>query len=390
MVMVPVSMPEATRSRKGQYSCELCRARKLRCDRPLPCTNCVSRGKTCHSSPSAGQIARPDTWAGQTLQQQPPSSIPPATTPVSPAGTPIFSQARLLEELQSLRRLATDLERRVVQTINQPDDHGGEYRLSPSQPHVDLPGQPHVDLSQVKEVVAHLERVSMVQRNEPIYVDDLIIKIERIRNIPRAPVFTQEGARCIWLPLHDEARFILDKFITNVSYIHHVVHHPSLPATIDDLYRQIESRGLTNPGHLVLLLGIIASTTEVWSRHDDVESEDSIFPSALHANAQTPLWIKAAMDVLKSGQNGLALALETVQGIILLSFVLSNTEGVSIRYRSLLSMGLLLSRELGLHRIDHESNAATANTIRAEVGRRVWWYLVATDWYVILFSLGRC
>ena len=89
------------------------------------------------------------------------------------------------------------------------------------------------------------------------------------------------------------------------------------------------------------------------------------------------------MDVLKSGQNGPALALETVQGIILLSFVLSNTEGVSLRYRSLLSTGLLLSRELGLHRIDHESNAATANTIRAEIGRRVWWYLVATDWYLV-------
>jgi hypothetical protein len=221
---------------------------------------------------------------------------------------------------------------------------------------------------------------------KPVYVDDLVIKIERIRNIPRAPSFTVEGgkpARCIWLPLQDEARFILDKFITNVSYIHHVVHHPSLPATILDLYRQIESQGPINPGHLLLLLGIVASTTEVWSRHDDVESADSAFPSALHANAQTPLWIKAAMDVLKSGQNAPALTSETVQGMILLSFVLSNTEGVSLRHRSLLSTGLLLSRELGLHRIDHESNAATANTIRAEIGRRVWWYLVATDWYVI-------
>ncbi|KNG85305.1 hypothetical protein ANOM_006451 [Aspergillus nomiae NRRL 13137] len=41
---------------------------------------------------------------------------------------------------------------------------------------------------------------------------------------------------------------------------------------------------------------------------------------------------------------------------------------------------LLLSRELDLHRIDHESNAVSVHTIEAEMGRRVWWYLVATDW----------
>jgi hypothetical protein len=97
------------------------------------------------------------------------------------------------------------------------------------------------------------------------------------------------------------------------------------------------------------------------------------------------MWIKATIDVLNGGQNGPALALETIQGIIILSFVLCNMGGVSLPYRSLISTGLLLSRELGLHRIDHESNAATANIIRAEVGCRVWWYLIATDWYVFFF-----
>jgi hypothetical protein len=210
-----------------------------------------------------------------------------------------------------------------------------------------------------------------------------VFQFERIRDIPGAPSFTVRNgkpARCVWLPFHNETRFILDKFITNVSYIHHVVHHPSLPATIDDLYRKIENQEPIEPGHLVLLLGIIANTVEVWSWHDEVEGDGSIFQSAIEANAQTPLWIKSAMDVIKSGENGPPLALETIQGIIILAFAVSNTEGVSLRYRSLISTGLLLSRELGLHRIDHESNAATANTIRAEEGRRVWWYLVATDW----------
>lgn len=216
-----------------------------------------------------------------------------------------------------------------------------------------------------------------------------MFKLERIRNIPSAPSFTVHTGKpacCVLLPFHNETRFILDKFITNVSYIHHVVHHSSLPATIDDIYRKIENQEPIEPGHLVLLLGIIANTVEVWSWHDEIEGYDSIFPSAVEINSQTPFWIKSAMNVIKNGENGPPLALETIQGIIILAFAVSNTEGVSLRYRSLISTGLLLSRELGLHRIDHESNAATANTIRAEMGRRVWWYLVATDWSVPTFQ----
>lgn len=64
----------------------------------------------------------------------------------------------------------------------------------------------------------------------------------------------------------------------------------------------------------VLLLSIIASTTDVWTRHDDVGVEWSLFPSAPLANPQTPMWIKATIHVLNGGQNGPALALETIQG----------------------------------------------------------------------------
>ncbi|CAI7621894.1 unnamed protein product [Penicillium manginii] len=432
---MPSARPEAPRShRKGQYSCEFCRARKLRCDRPLPCTNCVSRGKTCHFGPLPGQ--RPSTLADhqlpgqhqqqnqQQLHEQQPVTAPlvspvtgrtntgaptsssdqppslPATTTTHFVPPTALGQTQLLKEVQSLRRLAADLERRVALSTNTSTAHQDEHHPSPSpRTHIDVgqSGSPSSSesprLDQVKDVVAHLERVSMVQssREPPIYVDDLVFQFERIRDIPGAPSFTVRNgkpARCVWLPFHNETRFILDKFITNVSYIHHVVHHPSLPATIDDLYRKIENQEPIEPGHLVLLLGIIANTVEVWSWHDEVEGDGSIFQSAIEANAQTPLWIKSAMDVIKSGENGPPLALETIQGIIILAFAVSNTEGVSLRYRSLISTGLLLSRELGLHRIDHESNAATANTIRAEEGRRVWWYLVATDWLLAVLYGG--
>ncbi|KAH8805494.1 hypothetical protein F5884DRAFT_708950 [Xylogone sp. PMI_703] len=385
--------------RKGQYSCDFCRARKLRCSRPLPCTNCVSRGKTCHFGPSSpGQTTCSGTQErplGAEQQQLPPGQppLPPshiAALTVPPQASPhaapqtTTSQAQLLEELQSLKSLAVELEKRVMQSVHHPpieDDPGRYVFQSPSSP-ASLAASS--SLPQVQQVVAQLERVSMVQSSrESINVEDLVFKIERIQNIPRAPThIVQSGKpiRCIWLPPHDEARILLDKYITNVSYIYHVVHHPSLPAIIDNTYQQVEALRPVKSGHIVLLLSIIASITAVWTQHDDVEGGQPLFPSPAHAMAQTPMWIKACITVIHDGQNGSALALETVQGIIILSFVLSNMEGVSLRYRSLISTGLLLSRELGLHRLDHESNATTAHTIQAEVGRRAWWYLIATDW----------
>ncbi|KAE8383478.1 hypothetical protein BDV26DRAFT_251807 [Aspergillus bertholletiae] len=389
-------MPEGTRShRKGQYSCEFCRARKLRCDRPLPCTNCVSRGKTCHFGPSAGQQStrapRTGISSAVRLQQQQqvvshPTPPPPQLSSPHPSGP----DEGLLVEIQALRKLAQDLESRVVRsTGRQPDNNGGDCPLlpahtSPESSGVEIGAASPSSLGQVSQVVAHLEHVSMVQNpQEPIYGGDLVFKAEHIRTIPRVPSYTvQLGklTRCVWLPLHEEARVLLDKFITNVSYIHHVVHHPSLPATIDTIYRHISDQEPVKPGHLVLLLSIVTSATHAWTSHDDAEGEGTLFSSPAEANAQTSLWIKATYDVLNTGQNCPALSLETIQGIIILSFIICNLEGVSRRYRSLISTGLLLSRELGLHRIDHEPNAASRDIIEAEMGRRVWWYLIATDW----------
>lgn len=213
-----------------------------------------------------------------------------------------------------------------------------------------------------------------------------MFSIDSISAIPRARAYTVQSSRptrCVWLPRHDEARVLLSKFVANVSYIHHVVHHPSLPALVDGIYRQIDGQELLKPGHLVLLLSVVASATYVWSPNDDVGREHVLFSSSAQANAQTPLWIRATQTVLNAEQSGPPLALETVQGIIILSFLVCNLEGVSLRYRSLISTGLLLSRQLGLHRIDHESNTPSANTIQAEMGRRAWWYLVATDWFVL-------
>ena len=240
------------------------------------------------------------------------------------------------------------------------------------------------EIQETRDMVEHLEGVSMSQSSfERSATNHITFKIGQIRTIPSTPSYTTQLGRltpCIWLPLKEEAMTLLDIYITELNYIQHVTHYPSLPAILNEIYCSIESCEPTNPNNIVLLLSIIAHTTHVWSVPVGLNRERPLFISSTQARSQTSIWIKATYTVLETLQEGHSLALEAIQGIIILSYVLCNIEGVSLRYRSLISTGLLLGREMGLHQIDHVSNVDAAGTLKKEVGRRVWWYLTATDW----------
>ncbi|KAM5429357.1 hypothetical protein McanMca71_002957 [Microsporum canis] len=363
--------------RKAYYSCNFCRSRKIRCDRPLPCTNCASRGRRCLFG------AEEDLEQHQHDRlQQPTASAPLMPSPASPSRPEmaITGQDSILAEIRSLRQLAEDLEKRVTgqaTTVTSPPQHSNGTSSSLPETFPASPGFSPVS----EELVAQLERVSMGRGSyESVDGDDSwVFRVEQIRAIPRVRSCLLQPNRCILLPRHDEARVLLDKFISHVSYIHHVVHHPSLPGVIDELYRQISCQEPVKLGPVVLLLSIVASTTYIWGSNDPMHGEFPFLSSA-QANAQTSFWIKATYDILNGGPNGPPVALETIQGIVILSFLLCNLEGVSLRYRSLISTGLLIGREIGLHRTDHESNVTIHNTVSVEMGRRVWWYLATTDW----------
>ena len=46
----------------------------------------------------------------------------------------------------------------------------------------------------------------------------------------------QSTKRCTWLPLHDEAKIMVEKYIAEITFLHHVVYIPSLLAIVDKLY----------------------------------------------------------------------------------------------------------------------------------------------------------
>ncbi|KAF1993363.1 hypothetical protein P154DRAFT_381426, partial [Amniculicola lignicola CBS 123094] len=298
----------------------------------------------------------------------------------APASSP--PREDLLAEIQAVRQLAQRLEKRLQERAPSSNQGGGAVGLSPSAS-TTSEGQlvSPASLGQVGDVVAHLERVSMSQSSlDPIYGHDLVFNVDRIQAVPQAPTYTTQlgkPTQCVWLPLQAEATVLVSSYIQDLSYIQHVLHPPSLQATIDETYRQVGGQAPIQSGHLILLLSIIACATHIWDPCEDDDDEHRLFVSSAQANAQTPLWIRSTYAVLNAAQDCAAPTLETIQGIIILSFVISNLEGVSMRYRSLISTGLLLARELGLHRIDSASNAHVATPLRVEMSRRVWWLLAA-------------
>ena len=74
--------------------------------------------------------------------------------------------------------------------------------------------------------------------------------------------------------------------------------------------------------------------------------------------------------------------MEGIQGVAITAFVVLNINGYSRRCKALFNMAVLLARDAGLHVLDHHSNVDSANLARIEIGRKLWWYLVASDWYV--------
>lgn len=187
--------------------------------------------------------------------------------------------------------------------------------------------------------------------------------------------------RCIWLPLHEEAKLVVEKYIAEITFLHHVVHAPSVSTMVDELYRNLRDRKPIKLGYVSLLLGILASTTTFWSERD---LHEPIFSSVQEATGQSTQWMRLAMEVLDYSRYRHLESIEDVQAMVIMIFVTTNLVGIASQARHIVSTAISVARELSLHRIDHPHNVnldmPSPSSAKAEICRRLWWYLVATDW----------
>jgi hypothetical protein len=362
--------------RQRPVSCRFCRQRKLRCSRDSPCSNCVSRGIRCELEP-------------------PPSASAPAATSTKAADTEIVKRLRELEALVESQRLE----------INQQPPVSPESSSNSAPPTFETPESTPAEVENVVNDVAWLEStydgaegsVCLPTRH---YVTDLtsmqlnllqsttiVFKICPLKHMKHSQQWITQDAqsnfassaptRCIWLPQYAEAKILLEKFIKEIDHLHHVTYTPSLPSTLDDFYGCLNQQGVVKPGNAILLLSIFAGCCQTWVLQD---CEGGILSTEAEANELVPMWIKAVEDILDNAHRATSVSIEGIQGIIIASFTVGNIEGISRRCRSLWNTSIQLGRELGLQCLDHPNIPNSFTPAEKEIGRRVWWYLVALDW----------
>ncbi|OAP64700.1 hypothetical protein AYL99_00672 [Fonsecaea erecta] len=173
----------------------------------------------------------------------------------------------------------------------------------------------------------------------------------------------------------------VDKYLRDLTYIHHVIHSPSLRKLVDDIYHDLDQHISPKHSHVALLLSVVASATFVWTLQDD----PNLYRSVEDTRQQATSWVTAVLDVLDHSRRTMNGSIEDVQALVIVSFLVCNMEGTSLRYYDLVSTATTIARQLSLHRIDLLSCRPQSDSVRAEVGRRVWWYLAALDWILSRF-----
>ncbi|OQE46533.1 hypothetical protein PENCOP_c001G04628 [Penicillium coprophilum] len=140
-------------------------------------------------------------------------------------------------------------------------------------------------------------------------------------------------------------------------------------------------------GYVSLLLSILASTTSFWTERDMC---NAVFSTVEEAVSQSTQWMRLAMDVVDYSRYKHLESIEDIQAMIIIIFVTANIVGITSQARHMVSTAISVGRELSLHRIDHPYNSnldvPSPSSARAEICRRVWWYLVATDWQISQIS----
>lgn len=176
----------------------------------------------------------------------------------------------------------------------------------------------------------------------------------------------------------------MDKYLADITHLHHVVHAPSVRALVNDIYARLNRNIPLQLGDVALLLAMTTSTTFFWTERD---TPRPLFKSANEAHKQTSTWLKRTLDLLDFSRRVGSPTIEDVQATIIVGFVICNVVGISSQAHFWFTSATSTAWQLSLHRIDHpqhgDLNVPQRDSIEAEVGRRVWWNLVGTDWYAL-------
>ncbi|KAF4435240.1 hypothetical protein FACUT_7344 [Fusarium acutatum] len=322
-------------------ACLSCRQRKLKCDRTKPCGNCIARSVECTE-----QDLPPNRAVKRPLPQQSDSSI----------------LSSILSRLDQIETYLSPSKRSKQASISTPiGDQLNAIRFN-------VPSFSQTQNPAANDVIESIPPEDQMQATK-YSVNDSFLKIIEPRHIQLPPKW--------------ETMRLFQVYFKYLGHVQNIIYEPHARVLVNEAYDQIINiSATTGPRGLALILSVIALATILEPVDGELTTAIQILTERLGLFAA---YIRMAMDCLEQHRRRADHTLENVQALILLSFGIHHTETFSPRYRVLLAEAIAVSHSLGLHVVDRVSvrqghSKDDADPIRQEVKRRVWWYLVATDW----------
>jgi len=213
--------------RQQPISCRSCRSRKLRCNRELPCSNCVSRGVSCELEKNITQPPRSvSSFESELLERVRNLERQAENQKLCPneVVTPLPGQETPLEQVHSStvspETITHEATTPAFQTLNSAI--------------ADLESIYSENERLVTLLISSSIVITNILQQDKILSNSLVIRNRPIEQITNAPAFINrstisfEPFRCIWLPHYSEAKILVEKYVQDVDYIHHIVYTPSL------------------------------------------------------------------------------------------------------------------------------------------------------------------
>ena len=200
-----------------------------------------------------------------------------------------------------------------------------------------------------------------------------------------------EGLHMIQLPSKDMTLQLFQTYLNYINHFQHIIFEPHTRQLIGDVYYKISHVSITTvPRGLALVCSILAISVLLGPFHGCLQST---LPTMRDRMKMCAVYIRAAMDCLEQARRRMDHTLENVQAMIILFFLINHIEAFSPRCRIILAEAITVARILSLHQIDATTSRRRPSNdekdpIVREMKRRVWWYLVATDWMVSI-AIGQ-
>lgn len=359
-----LGVPVGTVQRWSQppVSCQLCRTKKLRCDRAQRCSNCVLRNTQCtYPGMSSTLATAPETGSA-------PHPTAPARFLAFDRPTDAPADCRRSSDLGNVFQRLKRLESAV---FNSNENRSESTPLWSSS--LELVRRDH-DVPTTTDTSGWLEGLATTPNSTLVSSDsdspNSLHVFSRLVSAA-APQTTTSRIRDK-LPAKQQAMDLFEHFVKNVDCNYRVLHVPSARMLVEQTYQRLFEGEEPDLTVLLLLFSIFASGSFFSTKSLRVRDGFNHFS-------------RIAVSLVEQGPPTIQPSVTALQAISILTHLFTNCDGFSITFHLLRNAGLHMAQTLRIHQLDTTSSCQErkfkgANPVDVEIQRRLWWHIVSSDW----------